>query len=41
MNRIDLITEQLQIYGQAIQRLGAASLERVMPTRPPSTPKPT
>jgi tetratricopeptide (TPR) repeat protein len=41
MNRIDLVTEQLQIYGQAIQRLGGASLERVMPIRPPSAPKPS
>jgi tetratricopeptide (TPR) repeat protein len=40
MNRINLVTDQLQIYGQAIQRLGAAALETIMPVRPPSAPEP-
>jgi tetratricopeptide (TPR) repeat protein len=39
--RINLVTEQLQIYGQAIQRLGAAALETIMPARPPSPPEPS
>ncbi len=37
--RVDLVTDQLRIYGQAIQRLGAAALETIMPARPPSPPE--
>jgi tetratricopeptide (TPR) repeat protein len=39
--RSSLVTGQLQIYGQAIQRLGAAALETVGPARPPSAPEPS
>jgi hypothetical protein len=39
MNRIRLVTGQLRVYGQAIQRLGAAALETIMPVRPPSAPE--
>ena len=39
--RSSLVTDQLQIYGQAIQRLGAAALETVSPARPPSAPEPS
>jgi hypothetical protein len=31
LNRINLVTDQLQVYGQAIQRLGATALETIMP----------
>jgi tetratricopeptide (TPR) repeat protein len=37
--RVRLVTDQLQIYGQAIQRLGAAALETMVPARPPPPPK--
>lgn len=39
--RNNLVTDQLQIYGQAIQRLGAAALATVSPPRPPSAPEPS
>jgi tetratricopeptide (TPR) repeat protein len=39
MNQINLVTEQLQIYGQAIQRLGAAALETIVPVQPPAAPE--
>jgi tetratricopeptide (TPR) repeat protein len=39
--RVNLVTEQLQVYGQAIQRLGAAALEAIVPARPPSPPEPS
>jgi Tfp pilus assembly protein PilF len=39
--RSSLVTGQLQVYGQAIQRLGAAALETVSPARPPSAPEPS
>jgi tetratricopeptide (TPR) repeat protein len=37
--RSNLVTDQLQVYGQAIQRLGAAAFETIMPVRPPSAPE--
>ena len=37
--RVDLLTEQLQIYGQAIQRLGASALETIAPVQPPVAPE--
>lgn len=39
MNRVGLVTEQLQIYGQAIQRVGAAPLETIVPVQPPAAPE--
>jgi tetratricopeptide (TPR) repeat protein len=39
LNRIDLVTQQLQIYGQAIQRLGASALETIAPVQPPAAPE--
>jgi tetratricopeptide (TPR) repeat protein len=37
--RSNLVTDQLQLYGQAVQRLGAAALETIAPAGPPSPPE--